>query len=402
MGGAVPRSFSRQALYGLVWSQPMQALAKQFSISDRGLAKICAVANIPVPSRGYWAKLQAGKDVSRHPLPPRELGGSDEVTFGHAERTAERESDREILTAPIPPLPVFEPDMDVVRSKATALVRKAPLPLRDSQGWHSQLAKLLAADEERTRKQRASPYPSLWDGPVFDKPFEQRRLRILNALFTCLSRCGMKPHASGKYGRDLFVTVGNTAVPISLDAISARKRIEAERFGQPFQVRGDKEPMRLALSRGWSEDVDAPSWEDKPGDRLEKHLREIAAAIIVFAEQEVRDCAVRRREWRIKRKAELEEADRKRRAEEERRRRELEAKRQQARIDHLLGHAAALRRAEEIRAYVTAVRALNSTAAEPMSPLELEEWCTWALAQADRIDPILSGAYKTRPAEPAG
>ncbi len=36
--------FTRQALYELVWSEPMQHLAKKFSISDRGLAKICAHA----------------------------------------------------------------------------------------------------------------------------------------------------------------------------------------------------------------------------------------------------------------------------------------------------------------------------------------------------------------------
>ena len=222
----------------------MQALAKRFSISDRGLAKICVAANIPVPARGYWAKLQAGKVVTPHPFQPRALGQSDEVSIGRGAWPDNRESDAEILGTPIPPLPVFEPDMDVVRSRATALVRKAPLRLRDSQGWHSQIARLLAADEERARKQRASPYPSLWDGPVFDKPFEQRRLRILNALFTCLTRCGMEPHLSGKYGRDIYVVVGNTAVPLSLDAAGGAKRIEDERYGHPFHRRdfvSDKE-----------------------------------------------------------------------------------------------------------------------------------------------------------------
>lgn len=157
--------------------------------------------------------------------------------------------------------------------------------------------------------------------------------------------------------------------------------------------------MRLALAPWWSDTARAPAWEDKPGDRLEKHLRDIAAAIIVFGEQHVRESAIRLREWRIERKAELEEAERKRRAEEERRRRELEAKREQARIDHLLGQATALRKAEEIRAYVRAVQVLNATAPEPMSPTELEEWCAWALSQADRLDPVVSGSYKTRPQE---
>jgi hypothetical protein len=379
----------------------MQAVAKRFSISDRGLAKHCAAANIPVPTRGYWAKLQAGKAVARHPLPPRALGQSDEVSIGQGAWPYDRESDAEILATPIPPLPVFEPDMDVVRLQATALVRKAPLPLRDSHEWHPQIAKLHAADEERARKQRDSVYSFAWEGPLFDKPFEQRRLKILNALFICLTRCGMTPHVSGKYGRDVSVTVGNTGVPLSLDALGAAKRIEEERYGRPFQARGDKEGMRLTFSRWSSEERNAPSWEDKTGERLETHLREIAAAIIVFGEQQVRETAVRLRDWRIERKADLEKAQRKRLAEEERRRREREAKRQQARIDHLLGQAGALGRAEQVRAYVAAVKTLNSSTPEPMPSIALDEWCRWALEQADSIDPVLSGAYKTRPAEPA-
>jgi len=121
----------------------------------------------------------------------------------------------------------------------------------------------------------------------------------------------MVPHLAGKYGRDIFITVGNTAVPLSLDAVGAAKRIDSERYGHPFQTRGDKERMRLVLSRWWSEEPDAPRWEDKPEARLEQCLREIAAAIIAFGEQEVRETAVRLRALRIERKAELEEAERK-------------------------------------------------------------------------------------------
>jgi hypothetical protein len=68
------RSFTRAALYELVWSEPMQSLARSFALSDRGLAKICAAANIPVPTRGYWARKEAGKAVTNLTLPPRALG----------------------------------------------------------------------------------------------------------------------------------------------------------------------------------------------------------------------------------------------------------------------------------------------------------------------------------------
>lgn len=62
------RSYSPSELYNLVWSKPMTILAKEFGISDQGLAKICRLNDIPTPERGYWAKLQAGKQVQVHPL----------------------------------------------------------------------------------------------------------------------------------------------------------------------------------------------------------------------------------------------------------------------------------------------------------------------------------------------
>ena len=32
----MPHTFTRRELYELVWSEPMQALAKRFAMSDRG------------------------------------------------------------------------------------------------------------------------------------------------------------------------------------------------------------------------------------------------------------------------------------------------------------------------------------------------------------------------------
>lgn len=395
----MPHSFTRQALYDMAWSEPIQSLAKRLSLSDRGLAKICAAANIPVPARGYWAKKQAGKSVTQIRLPARGLGQSDTVHIGHDRYSSSASDDAEILSTPIPPPPVFEPDMTAVQAQATALVAKAPLPLREGYGWHSQIQKLLNADDLREQKQRASAYPSSWDAPIFRSVFEKRRLRMLNALFTCLTRCGMTPHVSGKEGRELSVTVGNTHVPLVLDSIAAAKHIERERQGFGFTARGDKDRMRLSISNWWSSEKPGPSWEDETGLPLERRLRDVAAAIIVFGEQRVRDSAAYTHEWRIKRKAELEAAERKRKADEERRRQERLARLEKARVDHLLTQARALEQAQHIRAYVEAVRALNAQAPEPMADDELASWASWALQQADRIDPVASGAYKTRPAE---
>lgn len=62
------RSMSREELYELVWSTPMQKLAETYGLSDRGLAKTCQRYLVPVPSRGYWAKIDAGQPIKRTPL----------------------------------------------------------------------------------------------------------------------------------------------------------------------------------------------------------------------------------------------------------------------------------------------------------------------------------------------
>ena len=64
----------RQALYDLVWSVPMQKLAARYGMSDVALAKICKRMNVPRPTRGYWAQLQAGNESPRPPLPPSTPG----------------------------------------------------------------------------------------------------------------------------------------------------------------------------------------------------------------------------------------------------------------------------------------------------------------------------------------
>jgi hypothetical protein len=78
----VNHTFKRQELYELAWSVPMKALAARYGVSDVALAKTCGRHGIPVPSRGYWAKIQAGKKALRRPLPPRDVGMPEIIRGG--------------------------------------------------------------------------------------------------------------------------------------------------------------------------------------------------------------------------------------------------------------------------------------------------------------------------------
>ena len=54
-------SLKREELYEQGWSRPMRDLAKDYGLSDTGLAKICRRLKVPLPGRGYWAQRQAGR-----------------------------------------------------------------------------------------------------------------------------------------------------------------------------------------------------------------------------------------------------------------------------------------------------------------------------------------------------
>lgn len=59
----------RRRLYDEVWAEPMVVVAKRYGLSDVGMAKLCRRAQIPVPPRGHWAQLRAGKHTSKRALP---------------------------------------------------------------------------------------------------------------------------------------------------------------------------------------------------------------------------------------------------------------------------------------------------------------------------------------------
>lgn len=65
-------SLTRQELYEQVWSKPMVTLAKEYSLSDNGLRKICKKHDVPIPPMGHWQKVQFNKKTTKIPLPKKD------------------------------------------------------------------------------------------------------------------------------------------------------------------------------------------------------------------------------------------------------------------------------------------------------------------------------------------
>ena len=62
------KTLSRQELYEKIWSTPIHKLAKEFRLSDVGLAKLCKRHAIPRPGSGYWRRTETGQMLPRTPL----------------------------------------------------------------------------------------------------------------------------------------------------------------------------------------------------------------------------------------------------------------------------------------------------------------------------------------------
>jgi hypothetical protein len=336
---------SREELYNRVWSEPMRTLAAGFGISDVALKKTCARADIPTPDRGHWARKEAGKPTRQIPLPPRAPGMDDEVHIGGGNRWY-RQWSREELLAPIPPVPKFDDTIEVVRDRIAKAIGKVAIP-RDVGGWHPAIDRLLKEDEKRREKQLASRYPSSWDAPLFDSPLERRRLRLLNSLFLAAAKMGGKPTIRGREARDIHLSFRHQHVGLTLDRPKARGL-----RGQSFEKASGADRLRFAILIGLGSEEARTSWIDDDSGKLEARMTDVAIEVVVTAEIQHRDGALRYHQWRIERKAQIEEEDRKRQAEAERAERERQARLKQARIDRLLKEAAAFQQANAIRKYV--------------------------------------------------
>lgn len=76
----------REALYELVWSEPMLKAAARYDVSSSYMARVCTLMNVPRPERGYWAKLAAGQKLPVPPLPPARAG--DELAWSKGSQSA--------------------------------------------------------------------------------------------------------------------------------------------------------------------------------------------------------------------------------------------------------------------------------------------------------------------------
>ena len=363
--------FTREQLYDLVWSESMSKLARRLGLSDRGLAKACARANVPVPGRGYWAKLRHGKKVQRLPLPPTAASTPETI-----------EVTRGLHKSDVPALP---PDVVEEMAKESTPERKITVP-KDLSHSHPIIRAWLEAGRRQAKTGAIVSYGVALPAQRMTKS-ERRRLLVLSALFKALEARGHKVVADPTDHHHLTVIVGQEKVefgltlrqrqirvPLSpqekaewLNAMTERQfRLEQQVTDQlVFRIRSVWFPDRRVKKE----------WADKPNRPIEDQLNDIVAGLFAAA-------AVQR-EQRISQ----EEAARRRREQELEQWKRQEAEAAEAkRFEELIRQVGQWRQASEIRAYVRAVKNRARAGRRGVSSARLREWAEWAMRHADRIE----------------
>lgn len=381
-------NMTREELHQLVWSEPMRTAAKSMGISDVALAKQCRKANVPVPPRGWWARKAAGKRVELEALPPLPFAMAN--YFPALERplnsnVASAEPAEEEPSAP----PTFR-DLAEITLEFRAAVKAVRVPATISSP-HPIVSRLLKQDESRRSSQTGSGYLSDYYGPKFTSQTQQRRLRILSSLFCELERLGCKVQGSTHAGERFSIKVGSHWTYI-LFGIEGGASTTPFHRGRSIGSRPDRECLRFDLVDHDDRTPPARTWRDaeKP---MEQQATDIVCGIFLRVEEDARRWALwshnDRAEQRVRAAQEAKLAAEKAEAERIARERAAEA----ARLKRLTDGADELERAARIRRYVAAVQTENAAKAERVSGDAIDVWAAWALAEADRIDPVRSGRF---------
>lgn len=260
---------SRERLYELVWSMPVMAAAERYGLTGTGLAKICARLLVPVPPRGYWARVQAGQDVAKSPLSAPRRGQpvehrfqrwlSDEAAF------LEDEDVRSDLEGDFAQLGKPEVAADLSRLHPVLLDSVA----------------LLQETDDVAATLREHPCADISVGP----DLLDRALRVLDALFRVLEGSGFTPEVTPPTP---LLKRGHGAA--TYDALPSRTLVKrgdaaiAIVVNEERRVWGGIEKQVLTLRlREPEHGVAGSSWSDTNGSALESHLTEIARAIVRHA-----------------------------------------------------------------------------------------------------------------------
>ncbi len=372
---------NRKALYDLVWKKPMVDVAKEYGLSDRGLAKLYERNGIPVPPRGYWAKKHAGYKVIKPPLIVVDPKEPDTVLLlKQAEHKQEIPHEEEKKEPKLPPEIQEAMDQELLPRNQVRVQKTLANP-------HPIVAKWI--EDEAQKVHYYKKYGNLWSKPEPVSSLERRSRRIISAFLRALEARGFEVEKDREYGQFIWITHQRDRIGFSVTERIRQHRRELtpeekkDHWNPKQKWKQISEPSGELLLRICEESrrsYGAIDFRENSEQPLETQLNQVIAAVI------------EKIWWTKKQRLEREEAEHQRweRQKEEWHQEELR-KAEQARRDKLVTKAEHWKKAKDIREYVAAVEKACRNNELILDPNTLSHWINWALAYANELDPIISG-----------
>jgi len=378
----VKNTYNREKLYEEVWSKPVVDVAVHYGVSDVAIHKICRALNVPVPPRGYWAKIRAGDKIKKEPLP---------ATKGVIDKVGQRTY--EAVKTVIPPEPSLSFLEEEERQKVLFAAREISLLPQEAK-LHKKIAAYRSVVKEWNHKDYKPEgaqrnYQSNYQQPPFlagviSSEALPRVYRILDALYRKVEQLG------GIVNDDLSLQIRNENVRLVI--IEDQTQIKHELTKQ--------EARDLII---YKDEKRHGGWASKPQIRKYDYIFNGHLKVGIRKHRYVRDSDSLQIESRLgemllelyeesqvvrtNREA-YEEATRKR--EEEARQKEERRNKYNLEVDRTIGLQNAANdydTACKIRAYL---RAIEKSIDVETTDEEQKDWLEWAYKKSDWFDPTVA------------
>lgn len=358
--------WNREQLYVDAWEQPLVKLAIKYGVSAVMLGKVCKKLKIPVPGRGYWAKLEFGKSVDRLPLP---VATDLPIMERFKIPTSQTAHVNPILPSPEP----SDPEYILIKQ-----VESRPLVLNP----HAKRHKWIIAAETALRDARPDDKGIMHSGwGSLDVHVSQaclnRALLIMNAVITALEAESLPVAVTReKHGTAVRVFGHDVAFAIVEKYHEKSRRQAPESSFQRFII--EYEPTGILEFQVVRQHYDCTRLRDQKKRKLEAMLPQILGALM----REGRDRVV---QAQISKQQEIERL--KKATEREELRKQIEA--EERKVTELSEWVTAWQEAHQLRAFITALEELWSRQDVDLSPgSDAGRQIAWMKEQADRLDPL--------------
>jgi hypothetical protein len=376
----------REKLYNEIWSEPVTVVAKRYGISDVGLRKHCIRYGIPLPYRGYWARVKNGQKLSKTPLPPVTGSLKNEIRnyLIKYKKPIKQMTDQELKN---------EEELSLLTEETKIFIRDAcskiqvPSQLRNPHYLiteHKEESFYRKNPEKREKNHSKTNYSVRINGrytvinamlPIFVSPSNiNRAYRILNTIINALE--DMESYANVGYEFDSNKDTG------SFQVMHTTFRFELTEEMRKKRKNDDEHPTHLVLSlvpETWfgRRTGNKIEYKDQSAVPLESQLGKIIYDMFVVANQFRCLNSLDEREY----ERQKEEKERQRRLEEIRNGELAEVK--------LLEQAASdWDKAEKIRRFTDAMERKIAEVDGAGKKETLLKWLRWARDKADWLDPL--------------